>query len=375
VQAIDAGDRPGINALFDLDAMIEKAIVSLSLPDKESKGASDGLRRSLDSDTGLAAQWIALNKQGCRFKRLRTAGPGRATVLIRVIPSTSGEGTISYCRLYLQQGEDGSARAVDIYPFLTAEMFSETLRRMLMPLAADLSRSFLDKLIGGQSDFVKDMPKLAEISQLTVRGDHRRALEMFKSLRPGTLKDKYVLLMRLRAEQSADERAYAATLGEFRSLFPDDRAVDLLSIDYYFVRKDYGKVVECIDRVDQLIGGDPYLRFLRANMEVARNDNDAARLDLVKAIEQEPDLPDPYLLLSQISAVEGNFDEVFRLLEKLDQVAPAEVNGLLKQPQLAPFLQSAQYRQWTDFLKRKPAGRKGAKPVPATGQPPGKTRS
>ncbi len=223
---------------------------------------------------------------------------------------------------------------------------------------------------------------------MTARGEFQKALAMFKFLRPGTLKEKNVLLLKMRAEQDLDEKEhaatleelrtrfpddhekeYAATLEELRTRFPDDHAVDALSIDYYFMRKEYGKVVECIDRLDQSVGGDPYLKVVRARMEIRLNNKDLARRDLLRAVEEEPDLPDSYLVLARMTANDGKYDEVVGLLEKLDQLVPSEMSRLLHQPVFARFVQSAQYRQWTDSLKEKAARPNGGQPAPASHQP------
>jgi hypothetical protein len=65
------------------DAMIEKATADLGPPETESKSFGAALRRSLERETGLAAQWITAREEACRFKPLRTTRSGRGSVLLR----------------------------------------------------------------------------------------------------------------------------------------------------------------------------------------------------------------------------------------------------------------------------------------------------
>ena len=37
----------------------------------------------------------------------------------------------------------------------------------------------------------------------------------------------------------------------------------MISIDYYLLKKDYPRGLECIDRFEQAVGGDPYLNIIR----------------------------------------------------------------------------------------------------------------
>ncbi len=89
VQAIESGDRARVNALIDWDHVIEQATAGSELAEPQLKGARSGFRKSMDKDTGLAAQWISNMSQGRRFKPLRSTNSGRATVLLRIAPSIS----------------------------------------------------------------------------------------------------------------------------------------------------------------------------------------------------------------------------------------------------------------------------------------------
>ena len=128
-------------------------------------------------------------------------------------------------------------------------------------------------------------------------------------------KERSVLLLRLQAAQSLNNEAeYTQSIEDYRTAHPEDACVDLLSIDFHVVKKQYPEALACIDRLDHAVLGDPYLQILRANAHAEQNDLVAARADLEKAIAAEPDLLDAYWSLVSVSLKDKNFNETLRTL-------------------------------------------------------------
>ena len=213
-------------------------------------------------------------------------------------------------------------------------------------------------MLTSERDYVKDLPKLPGIATLINEGNHQEALAQLKTLGPDTKKEKSILLIRIRAAQASDEKEYTEVLEEFRKLYPKDPCVDLLSIDYYTLKKDYPKALASIDRLDKAVGGDPYLNVLRASLSELGADLPSALKFANRTIEEEPTMLNAYFYSIGISLKAEMYDETLATLKKQDQTFKMTYNDLKTVPEYAGFVKSPQYQQWLDYLAQKNSGQK-----------------
>ena len=52
--------------------------------------------------------------------------------------------------------------------------------------------------------------------------------------------------------------------GRARQTLPGDPCVDLIALNAFGIRKVYAKVLAAVDRLEKIVGGDPYLKLIRA---------------------------------------------------------------------------------------------------------------
>jgi hypothetical protein len=221
VRAVASGDRAAFNALIDWDALFAVSTANLGAAPKVISGWIQEMKQTLATDSSFGGALIQNTKAGGQFDFLRTRiGHGRQVIVFRMIgPASQG---VNYIEFVAKRGADHKIRAMNLYPYASGEFMTETLRRALLPAAASRSRSFLEKLVSNEQDFVLDLPKFQPIAQAIQQGKKNDALRMLDRLRPETKKTKMVLLMRIQAAREADEKLYLAALEEFRSLFPSD---------------------------------------------------------------------------------------------------------------------------------------------------------
>ena len=220
-------------------------------------------------------------------------------------------------------------------------------------MISNSSRSFIEKLVSGEKDYVKDFPKWTEATQLINQGKSKEALDILKQLSPETQKQKLVLLTRLRAAQSSDESEYAAVLEEFQKVFPNDPCLDLISIDSYVMKKDFAGAMKAIDRLDKSLGGDPYLNVMKANLCEAQDDLKGAKQYAQKAVDQEPTLLIGHQSLLGYAVALKDHPETLARLQEMDQKFRMTFNDLTKVPAYAEFVKSPQYQEWLAYLKNK----------------------
>jgi hypothetical protein len=355
VKAVADGDPARLIDLVDWDSIFNAAVAGLDLTDEKRQDIFRGLRRGVDDrERGFAGQYIKISKQGGSLSFLRTRqSHGRRVILFRLIQPIE-VGGVNYLEFVPGRTPGGQIRAVDIYVYASGEFLSETWRRTLLPMIADQSRTIVEKLVTGEQDYVRDLPQIGRGMKLLNEGKPKESLAIFKQLRPETRKQKVILLWRLwAAQRSDDDKEYAAAIEDFRKWFPDDPNLELISIDAFVLRGDFPGAMKGVDRLDQSLGGDPYLDTLRAGIREAQGDLEGARRFARKAIEREPSLLPGYYALVGYSLKAEKYDETLALLEEMDRKFDIAFEDLSQVPEYAGFVKSATYPEWLDYLKTK----------------------
>jgi hypothetical protein len=359
--AVAAGDLVALNALFDWHHVSDVVLNGMELTTKRRQDLALELRTGVSRESSFTSQMIKNVGAGGTLRCLRTRQDHQRQVVLYRMLGPGRSGGLDYVEFVPGRSGDGNVRAVDVYFFSTAEFFTTTYRRVLLPILANESRGFVDRLITGERDFVHDFPQVVQMAGLIDRGQMRGALEIVRSLRPETRRQKAVLMNRLRAAQEMNDNEYSAVLEEFRQAYPQDPCLDLLLIDYYALKNDFVRAKESIDRLDKAVGGDPYLNVLRANLSMVGGDLKAAR-DFAKfAIKEELGLIPAYLSLLAVSLREENFKESLDLLKMLDQEFKLAFNDLTTVSEYAGFVKTPQYQEWLKYLAQR-AGQEKAKP-------------
>lgn len=346
-KAVMLGDAGVLSSLINPGLIADRAMTGLEAPDAARRGFRDGVTRSND----LARQIAQLVAKGGSYRLLRIHQEGpEKRALFRL---TMGETGFNYHDLVLGRTALGEVRAADVYVYTTGELMSQTLRRAFLPLAVHASRGLLDRLSGNDSEYIRSLPQLKQMTDSLARGDAHSALASYRSL-PATLRqDKSVLMLRFRAAQAAGNDAeYLAALEDFRTHHPGDPATDVISIDYFLLREHFDEALGCVDRLDATVGGDAFLGVMRAHVYLLQKKPDLARQTALKVIEVDPSLREPYRFLITASMIFGDHDETIRLLQRWEAQFQTRIDDLAQVgnfstlPQYPQFLQSSQYRNW-----------------------------
>jgi hypothetical protein len=370
--AVRMGDAAAFNALIDWDAALGAATAGIKAPEGSRKGFIQGVKRSMGQEQGLVPQIVATVKGGGSYKFLHVgAKDKRKTALFRlVMPDSDG---VNYHDFVLARSPDGKVRAADAYIFLSGELISRTMRRMYIPAAAQDSHGLLDRLLGTEQVFMKNFPKFQKMTTEVRSGRPAEALKVFQEFPPELKKDKNILMVRLQAAQAVNDAEYSKAIEDLRAAHPDDACIDMISIDYYLLRKDYPQALACIDRLDKAVGGDPYVNVMRSGIHTDEKRYDLARRDAQEAIAEEPTLQDAYWNLMTISLQEHNFADTVAQLNQLEERFHIPFGDMTQLPVFAEFVKSPEYRAWME--RPKPAGEKKAREPETSRTEPGRPPS
>lgn len=346
-KAVAAHDRDAFSAMVDWEAILDSATEGLGALPASRKGFAEGVMGSLKRDEGIVGVICGKPDDGAnRLKFLRTREEGgRRRILFRLTPGTGG---VAYYELVLGRPGGGKLRAVDLYVYTTGELVSQTLRRAYLPLAAHDTRGLLDRLAGRDQDLFKHFPKFQKMAEDANAGRNREAIAAFQAL-PASLKaDKNALILRLRAAIALGGDDYSAAIDDFQAAHPNDPALDLILIDGYSLKKRYDKAIARVDRLDERIGGDPYLDVLRAGLLMEKGDLPAAEEAARRATQREPALLEGFWTLVAISLKERAFDKTLALLRSIEADFRLTFGDLATEPDYAEFVKSPQGREWLE---------------------------
>lgn len=337
-RAVNARDAAFVDAALDREVLIDRALRGLTL----SKGTEAEIR------AGIAGN-LAIGKAICgglgdggtyKFLRLVRADGEQAAVFRSVV----GE-RFTYHELTLAGGGDRPVRIADVYGYLGGEKTSATWRRLVLPVAAEKDKGFLEKLVGKENEFVANAPKLMSMQQAFQSGRFAEALATYGSMPQSMREEKMVLLMRLRAAEQVGEKEHAAALEDIVRLFGDDPAMSLALLFAFAARRDYPKALAAVDRIEKGVGGDPYLHLQRTAIFRLTGRREAARAEAEKALAEEPTLGSAYWQLIQLALEEKRWSDVTGLLSALEKQG-AQIPDLSREPSFAEFVKSKDYEAW-----------------------------
>ena len=340
---VSEGRTQEMEAVIDWTFLIGTATSGLDVPDK----FRSDFQRGVTSNSQFSKQIGQAVATGGTYKFLRVHDvDGQKRAFFRLaLPEGGG---INFHDLVLRKTADNKVVIADIYVFLSGEMLSMTLRRAFIPAAAHESRNLLQKLSGKESDFVKHLPQLQQISQNLDSGKNQAALNVYYELPESLQKDKTLLLFRIRASQAVNNVEYIKALEAFRRQYPDDSCVDFLSIDAHVLNGDFDKALKCVERVNEAVEGDAALLQMKAQLYLESGDLQSARKSATEALKLEPDHVDSHWILVALALQQKDHAETARLLTKIERDFGLEIDNVNGVPEYADFVRSPEYREWLD---------------------------
>ncbi len=349
-EAIRTGDTKTFDDAIDWDALLESASGGLPGAEQASRIIVGGIRQPERGGSTLA-QVLVLNTfggGGYRLLRIRQQD-GRQRAIFRIAGADSG---LNYHEMILVRKPGGQINVVDLYDYASAELFSKELRRSFLPLGPGPSRNLATGLSEMERDRLKHFSQYLELTAAVSAGRGEQALGIYNALPESLQRDKHVLMLRLQASQTVDEPTFAAAIEAFHRCHPNALSPDLVLIDGHITYGQYDEALACIDRLDEAVGGDPYLNVMRAGIHVEMQDYAKAKQLVRQALDTDGTLVDAYWTLASISMLEKDFAETTRLLKTLADRFEIEMADLTTLPDYAEYVKSPHYQQWLDWQRR-----------------------
>ena len=343
-RAVNSGDTAALNRLIDWDAIHQRSTAGLDAPETLRTSFIKGLNQSLGTNKGFSSALMDAVKQGGSYTLLHTHTVGkRRRLVFRLLLANMA---MNYHDLVLARQPDGKVRVDDIYIFMAGEMLSQTYRQTYLQAVAQASGGLLGRLTGADQKYVQYFEKLGQMNEARRAGKFARVLEIYQASPADLRKEKTALLMRLQAAQQISEAEYKRSIEDFREEYPNDPSINIISVDYFFMNKQYPETIACIDQLDRAVLGDAHLQATLSAVHIEMNDLPAARADAMKAIALEPGLITGYWNLVNVALKEKKDDETLRILRLIRDKFQFEMADLTTIPAYNDFTKSPQYQEW-----------------------------
>lgn len=318
--------------IIDWDELLKRGLGEATMSPDFAKGARKGASERFISELN------AVLARGGTYRLLanRLVG-GQRRVRFRMVDADGGFNYHDYVLVHSASG----VSAVDLFVLLTGEAMSTSVRRVMLPIVVSQSRGLLERLTTEDGDLVKNIDKVQQLSAF--KQNPKAALAAYATLPRSLQHDKSVLLLRINAASAAGETEYAAAIGDFRRLHPKDACVDVLSLDYYVLAKQYDLALEALDRLQKKEGDDPYLGVVRANLLFLKNERKAAEQSLESSLAADPDLVEAMRLLIIADLADRNLRQASELAVRA-RTRGLSLGEVEKDPSFVALTQSREYK-------------------------------
>ncbi len=271
--------------------------------------------------------------------------------LFRLISHSAG---LNYHDMTLNVERGGELRVNDIRLASTGESINETLHRSILAMTASGRTATNDD--ASQNQLIAAVAQLQAWTTLFQKKQYREILQSWSSLPSKLRDDKAINLIRVKsaaALMKEDELRYREIIEEFQKKFPNDPSLLLVALDGLFLAKRFAEFREGLDRLDQIVGGDPYLDVMRANALREEGKLEDAKQIGNRAIKSEPDLAPAYWSLGTVSLKARDFEEAARLLTEIENRLKLPISDLTSSAIYADFVASPAYAKWVAERKKR----------------------
>jgi pentatricopeptide repeat protein len=218
-----------------------------------------------------------------------------------------GNSGISYFDFTLVKLRD-SVKASDVYLYTVGEDLSTTLATLV------------EKMAG------KDLSKVTEDGQMMIKfkefrdhKDYGNARDVYDHMDKQLRESKPIQIIYIDICHHLSDSLYENALQHFAGAFPDAPNPYLMQIDLYYLKKEPGKGLVAVDKLDNIVNTDPYLNLFRGNFCKLAGREDEALVYFKKLYIYDPELGVNTRQLIRAYAKAGQMEEAKTVIGRYRQ--------------------------------------------------------
>lgn len=342
-EAVAAGTPEAFDRSLALQEMLRRMIGDATLSVPMQRMVENMFRFQALSAKSLVK--AAESSRPLKFLRVKTVD-GSPRPFFRVLTPT----TIDYAELELGKGKDGTVLVLDVRRFTTDGSQNLALRRtcMVPKEALKILNVLLAPTPGDIASFYREC---WELNDLAMEGKVDEALKYFSDHREAFRKDRWGHQSHMNIAQKAGPDAFAKAIADFDEDLPQDSLLLVLRIEGAIATQKHDQALAAIDALDKIVGEDPFLLIVRANIELSRGHARAAKDLAARATEKEPMLDRAWWALLNSSVPDKDYASAVRALDALEKKLKIKVPDLRKSLPFEEFVESPEFLDWSKSRK------------------------
>ena len=306
---LSEGDGDYINSIYDLEEMSKRFLVNDTKSKKIKKYNASfygGFSESFNFGNIITTQI----ENGASYQYLKQIKEDNDYYLLFRL---FGDG-LNYHK-HLVKEIDGELKIIDSYIYLSGEFFSDTFKNLYTGLLA--SQGLLSSKNNSNKESFKDLFKIKEIKTLLAQGKKDKAEKIYTKISEESKKQKIYKIIGLQLSSNLSEDKYNKAILDYEQAFPDDISLYLISIDGYIINENYDKALTSINKLDELIGGDAFLNYLRGNIFYLKTDLESAEKNFLKMTKDYPEYMDSFDSLLSLYIEKNDNESAINMLDKM----------------------------------------------------------
>lgn len=338
MDAFEAGDLMPLAELFDVERLLDRALIGLTI----SEAGRHVFGRNLARQFVQTVSQSVGDEGSYRMVWVDYLETGELRGMARIF---NGE-AINYHEFSIEPDEHGRPRIVDVYIAMTGEMFSQTMRRSWLPAISEDQQQRITTDAAWARAYTEHFERIGQMATAHRINDYARVLEIYDTLPEVLQMDTVCRSLALMAASATDEARYGELLRKLVKVNGDDPSLVLHQLDFYVLKGQPERALECVDELDQFVGVDPFLDFYRGNLlfVLKRFDESAERFRA--AANYAPDIIEPYWGLVTAELARRSWSGVVETLLAIEMNFNLEFNDLTTVEGYEEFVKTEAYRQW-----------------------------
>lgn len=313
VAAFERKDAAALNAMLDVDALLERVVGSMELPAASRAGFEAGFRKSAANSGANLISGMEASNGVPKLVRSRKAGNGTLQ-LIRLTLSDDEGSLAGYNYIEFETSADG--RIIDWRSHATCARASDTMRLLVASMFE--GESLMATLFGASTDR-EAVDAMTEFSEALGKQQWAKAHELLDELPEEFRASMAWAGMRASIASMYDEDAYRrdlAFIAEKHGRHPD---VQFMLIDHFFYAKDYERMLQAVQGFERGVVTDAGTRQLECTSYVLLERWPDAERACVAGTELEPDFEPIWWTLVEVHAHDQDATKLMAALDEVEQ--------------------------------------------------------
>jgi hypothetical protein len=206
----------------------------------------------------------------------------------------------------------GELKIIDMYVYRSGENLSDTYRAYYKKL---LYGSNLFNTNVQDESLYKDVEKLNRIRDLNADGKFKKSYKIYKTISNSSKRMKTFKLANILICSYLSDDLYLEAIKDYEMRFPNDPSLFLISVDALIMKKEFDKTLSYIDKLDESLGGDPFLHFIRGNIHYMNKNYDSALGKFAITTLEYPEFINAYECSLMIYLETDKKEKVIEILE------------------------------------------------------------